>query len=235
VPDDLAPAGGGGGFSLTRKYGPLPAWGWLAVAGVGGYVYLKWRQSKAATSGTAGAGASTTYVPYNPVDYSGGGGAIGGVPWTNPSSNLGTVTSGQTTTTTPPPAPPPAAPAPPPVMPATPQAAPQPVNPYQMGQTVNAGESIVQSLFDPVFGWLNLTSKGGLYTSPEGGSTGFRAIGSEPYGGSYLGYVSTLPQSQQAAQMAQHGTFAPGGLSVGPNGAYTLTNTAGEAYSFPVQ
>lgn len=55
--------------SLTKKIGPLPAWGW--IAGLGGFLYWRHRQAASSTSGAGGAYAS----PYG-VDT--GGGGLGG-------------------------------------------------------------------------------------------------------------------------------------------------------------
>lgn len=47
-------------------------------------------------------------------------------------------------------------------------------NPYGVGTSVMQGEQITQSVYDPAYnGWVNLTSKGGIYTSP-----GFNVSGS---------------------------------------------------------
>lgn len=45
-------------------------------------------------------------------------------------------------------------------------------NPYPVGTTVASGESIVQSIYDPNYGWVDLTSKGGIYTGPGFGVSG---------------------------------------------------------------
>lgn len=98
-------------------------------------------------------------------------------------------------------------------------------NQYVAGQLVNpqSGETIVQSLFDPVLGeWLNLTSHGGIYTS--GGN---KLLGK----GSYLGYAAGTPNP--GVEIALHGNFGPGGLAINPDGSYKLTNTNGETYNFP--
>jgi hypothetical protein len=75
-----APAGGGG--ALTRKLGPLPVWGWLAIIGVGGgalWYFIKSRESSSASSagsnpaavGGECADASGNSVPCDQVDYGG--------------------------------------------------------------------------------------------------------------------------------------------------------------------
>lgn len=59
-----------GGFSLTKRYGPLPAWAWGLLGGVGlyaGYRFYKSRQSSAAattaTTTAAGDGTGIDYAP----------------------------------------------------------------------------------------------------------------------------------------------------------------------------
>jgi LysM repeat protein len=73
-----APAGGGGGIggTLTRKVGPLPVWGWLAVLTVlaVGYWLIKGKGSAAAPSsagtdtGTTPAGDVPDYVSQTTVN-----------------------------------------------------------------------------------------------------------------------------------------------------------------------
>lgn len=78
-----------------------------------------------------------------------------------------------------------------------------PSNPYSVGQAVGPaylGQTIVQSAYDPAQGqWLNLTSKGGVYTS-----------GGVPLTGSAIGNGSQ--------------TFQAGQLSVQSNGAFNINN-----------
>lgn len=56
------PAAAGGGKDLfTRKYGPLPGWGWAVVAGGAALIYFYWRsrqKAQAATASTTGSAAS---------------------------------------------------------------------------------------------------------------------------------------------------------------------------------
>lgn len=120
---------------------------------------------------------------------------------------------------------PPPPPTPAPVAPAAAPAAPaQPANQYAIGQVVNpaSGESIVATAYSPNYGWLDLTSKGGVYTS--GGST--------PIPGSYLGYVASLPGASQPAEQQLHGDFTGGSITVLPGGGYVEKNKAGESYVF---
>ena len=60
-----APAPKAGGNFFTKKYGPLPGWGWLALAATGGVVFIWYRNRKAAaaattTSATTAAGTAAT-------------------------------------------------------------------------------------------------------------------------------------------------------------------------------
>ena len=62
---------GGGGFSLTKRYGPLPAWAWGLLGGAGlyaGYRFWKVRQGAgAATAATTAAGdGQGTGIDYAP-------------------------------------------------------------------------------------------------------------------------------------------------------------------------
>lgn len=46
-------------------------------------------------------------------------------------------------------------------------------NPYGVGTKVTSNEVITQSVYDPLYGaWVNLTSKGGIYTSPGASVSG---------------------------------------------------------------
>lgn len=47
--EDTASRGGG----LTQKVGPLPAWGWIAIAAAGGVGLLLWLQSRKASAAAA--------------------------------------------------------------------------------------------------------------------------------------------------------------------------------------
>jgi hypothetical protein len=120
---------------------------------------------------------------------------------------------------------PPAPASPAPVSPAASPAAPaQPTNQYSIGQVVNpaSGESIVANAYSSQYGWLDLTSKGGVYTSG----------GSQPIPGSYLGYVASLPGASQPAESQLHGDFTGGNISVLPGGGFVETNKNGEKYTF---
>lgn len=106
-----------------------------------------------------------------------------------------------------------------------------PPNRYPVGQVVNfaAGERIVSDVFSPIYGWLDVTNKGGVYTG-GGGSKG--TLAGLPFGGSYLGYVATLAPTIQPIEMGTHGMFGEGSVNLLPNGDYVLTNTRGEHYQF---
>lgn len=54
------PSGGGGGFSLTKRYGPLPAWAWGLLGGAGVYAVWRFRQARSAASTAATTSATGT-------------------------------------------------------------------------------------------------------------------------------------------------------------------------------
>lgn len=107
------------------------------------------------------------------------------------------------------------------------------VTPWQPDQLVAPGENMADAVYDPSYGWLGLTTKGGVYQEETG--PGQTQIGSGMYGGSYLGYLNTLQQtnpSQYAVESQSPMQFSGSGLSIGANGAYTLTSTGGQTYNF---
>lgn len=57
---DPQQATGGGGNMLTRKLGPLPTWGWLAIVTVLFAAYYLYQKHKQASSASQGSGASPT-------------------------------------------------------------------------------------------------------------------------------------------------------------------------------
>jgi hypothetical protein len=60
TPTEEAPArAGGGGFSFTRKIGPLPVWAWMAVILGLAVAYSSYRKNRQAASGTNATGATT--------------------------------------------------------------------------------------------------------------------------------------------------------------------------------
>lgn len=83
-------------FNLTTKYGPLPAWGWIAVLVVGVVIYKKLKSNSSGTASTAGTTSSTT-TPTETLTTSGGtytgpaGDAPGSV--TNPTTDPTTGTT----------------------------------------------------------------------------------------------------------------------------------------------
>ena len=64
--------GSAAGNVFTRKYGPLPGWGWAALAGVAaiGYWWYRNKQGAAAAASSAGTAAGNTDASAG-VDYSG--------------------------------------------------------------------------------------------------------------------------------------------------------------------
>ncbi len=59
------PAGGGGLDQVfSRKYGPLPGWGWAGIAAGSGYLYYKHKQAVAASAAST-TSAATTYSGYD--------------------------------------------------------------------------------------------------------------------------------------------------------------------------
>jgi hypothetical protein len=65
----VADNGKGGGLDsfFSQKYGPLPAWAWLGIAAGGGFLYIRYRNKKAATS--TAASTSTTAGAAQGFDY----------------------------------------------------------------------------------------------------------------------------------------------------------------------
>ncbi len=49
---------GGGGTGLTKKIGPLPMWGWMAIVAVLAIAYSYYKKSKSSTSTSSGTGAA---------------------------------------------------------------------------------------------------------------------------------------------------------------------------------
>lgn len=85
--------------------------------------------------------------------------------------------------------------------------------------TLPDGEVFVDEVTSPFGGSYGLTNKGGVYT-----------LNGAKFYGSYLGYAATTANPEK--ERAQYGTFAKGGLTVNPDGTYTLHNTAGNPYYF---
>lgn len=244
--------------SLKRPVAGQPAYVWLGggtVVLVGGYILWKRRKARmtTTTSSTLTPADGGNYPGYGAYDaplpgWGAISGALGGLGGSSPTGPLlgytsdGTPVYGKAPDVTgvpqqpsevvgsgqaPPPQPEQAPPAPV-VQASTP--AQQPRNEYTLGQVVNplSGERIVSSILSPLYGWINATNMGGVYTSG-----GERSISSLPYGGSYLGYVqskygSGTPLAMQ--EIALHGNFT--GAEALPGGGYQLRNAAGETYAF---
>lgn len=56
----------GGGFSLSKRYGPLPAWGWGLIGGVGIYALYRFYESRQSSSSAPTATASTYPTDFGP-------------------------------------------------------------------------------------------------------------------------------------------------------------------------
>lgn len=59
TPARRPPAASQGGGFWSHKYGPLPAWGWAALAGGGALVYWFWKRKQSSTT----AGSTTATAP----------------------------------------------------------------------------------------------------------------------------------------------------------------------------
>lgn len=115
---------------------------------------------------------------------------------------------------------------------AKPAAAPAgtPADKFKVGEKTSSG--VVQdSVYDPVYGWLNVTNTGAVLQS--GGAL---AIGADQYGGSYLGYQLSLKgdnPDQYKLETANPQAFAGGNSIVdNGNGTYSLKSTTGHTYTF---
>jgi hypothetical protein len=161
---------------LTRKLGPLPMWAWIGIGVAGAYWYISRQQANAAAAaassstspltstaalqaanGTFGAGYAGSDLSSQLaglVSMLGGGNAgTSATPAASP-GNTTNITIGTVPVTTTSAA-------------ANTGSAPAlPANPYPVGRTVAAGETITQAVWDPVAKtWIDVTSKGGAYTS----------------------------------------------------------------------
>jgi hypothetical protein len=58
-----------GGFSLTKRYGPLPAWAWGLIGGVGVYAVYRLYKNRQAAGTTAAASTASTTGSDTPIDY----------------------------------------------------------------------------------------------------------------------------------------------------------------------
>lgn len=111
-----APKGSGADNIFSRKYGPLPGWGWALLAGGGALAFFWWRSRKAAeattaTSATAASGwANAASALQREIDQLQGGATAGSTPpivtpystgpTTTKPTTTGTTTSKTTSTTT---------------------------------------------------------------------------------------------------------------------------------------
>jgi hypothetical protein len=58
MPTRGTPPSPGAGSGFQKKYGPLPAWGWILLAAAGAGAYLWWRNRSGATAASQGASSS---------------------------------------------------------------------------------------------------------------------------------------------------------------------------------
>lgn len=63
-------SGGGGGSFFTRKLGPLPMWGWMAIVGILVLVYAYYKKSKDASASAASTQTAATNNTPGGVDSS---------------------------------------------------------------------------------------------------------------------------------------------------------------------
>ena len=185
--------------ALTRKLGPLPVWAWAAV---GVAIALFWTKKKGSSSssssgaqsgspfgyslasmGQASSLAGTPYGSAYPIGYSdySSGADLAGVlqQLSTQVSALGAGNSGTNKT----PASSPGSTQTSAANQTAPAAAASAFNPYPVGTVVQPnGEKIVQAVSSP-YGWVDVTSLGGLYTSPGSYVTG-SAIGQKALAGS---------------------------------------------------
>lgn len=79
-------------------------------------------------------------------------------------------------------------------------------------------------------GALYLTNKGGVYAVGQGGATSGAGVPQLFGDQSYLGYAAKT--ANPGAELAAHGDFSHGKLTVSQSGHYTETNNLGENYTF---
>ena len=112
APASKPPAGKGGGSFFTNKVGPLPMWGWIAVAVVGVIIYRKVSGSGSGSSSTSGTTSasdqaallnSQAAADYASLTTAGGSysGPVGGAPTsiTDPTTTTTTTSTGTDTGT----------------------------------------------------------------------------------------------------------------------------------------
>jgi hypothetical protein len=86
-----------GGAFITKKAGPLPVWGWIAIAAVGIYLYRKYHGSTSATPAAQSAtGSTATGVPTETLTLPSGESYSGPVGYGPPGNNGPTPGNGST-------------------------------------------------------------------------------------------------------------------------------------------
>ena len=60
-----------GGTGFAKKVGPLPVWGWVGLAALGGLGYLWWRSHHKAAASTASTATTTSTGATTSTDYAG--------------------------------------------------------------------------------------------------------------------------------------------------------------------
>ena len=69
MPTDAPPkSGSSSGFDLSRKIGPLPVWGWIAVAVVGIYLYRRYTAGSGTSSSTTSSSTGTPTAVTEPTE-----------------------------------------------------------------------------------------------------------------------------------------------------------------------
>lgn len=66
-PAPESPPASSGGSAFTRKFGPLPLWGWMAVGLALALIYYFWRQNQANQAANSASSASTGTVDTSQV------------------------------------------------------------------------------------------------------------------------------------------------------------------------
>lgn len=192
----IKPTPGGGDF-LTRKLGPFPMIVWIAAGVALAYLYTRNKSTNSSsttdqtTAAEAAQGVTAQQYGYSGADLASmleqlqaqvaGLGAGNSGTTTSGAPSPGNTQTGGTNQTHP--APP--GPTPQPYKPIA-HVMP-PANPYAVGKVVAPGEKITAGgLYVPGFGWVDPTSRGGLYTSPG------TAISGSGYNPRYSGAAPTL-------------------------------------------
>lgn len=82
-------SGGGGGSFFAKKLGPLPVWGWVAIAVVGYYLYSKTR-----AGGSSGSSQYGTTIPTAAQETLSGPGGYYSGPWGGAPAGITSPTPG---------------------------------------------------------------------------------------------------------------------------------------------